>query len=196
MTAFITTTDLSNYIGRDVTSDAGGTLAVNAACEIVRTLTEQDFDQVTGGTVRLDGSGTDALLLPQLPVTSISSVTIGGTITSGTVTGGSAVTDWALRDDGVLLRTAGAAVAVTDDVVPSIWPTGRQNIAVIYNHGYGTATIPDDIKMVAISIANRLITQGGAISETVGQVSKRYAVASTDLTNGEMAILRKYKVSR
>lgn len=193
MTAFITTSDLSDYLGRDVTSDAGGTIAVNAACEIVRTLTEQDFDATTAGTARLDGTGTEALLLPQLPVTSISSVTIGGTITSGTVTGGSAITDWMLRDDGVLLRTAGAAVA---ESYPEVWPAGRQNIAVIYSHGYGTASIPDDIRMVAISIANRLVTQGGAISEQVGQVNKRYAVSSTDLTNGERAILRRYKVSQ
>jgi type II secretory ATPase GspE/PulE/Tfp pilus assembly ATPase PilB-like protein len=49
------------------------------------------------------------------------------------------------------------------------------------------------VKMVALAIANRLVTQGGKIQEQIGQASARYAVSSTDLTVGERAILRKYK---
>ena len=44
-------------------------------------------------------------------------------------------------------------------------------------------------------IASRMFTQGGATSETVGQVTKRYAVAGTDLTSGEKAILRRHRIT-
>ena len=191
LTPFISRDDLSDYIGRDVTADDGALIACDAACDMVRTLTEQDFNQVTGTAV-LDGTGTDSLVLSQLPVTDIASVTIGGTMTSGTITGGSAITNWALRSDGVLLRTAGAAVAGAE-TIPMKWPTGRQNVQVVYTHGYGTAVLPRDVRMVALQIAARLIVQGVAVYETVGGVGMRYAGPATDLTNGELRILRKYR---
>jgi hypothetical protein len=50
--------------------------------------------------------------------------------------------------------------------------------------------------MVALAIATRLIVQGAALQEGRGQASIRYAVASTDLTAGERAILRKYRTER
>ncbi len=192
---FISRQDLTDYLGRDVTSDDGALTAIDAACDMVRTITEQDFN-AQSGTAVLDGTGSDSLLLRKLPVTSVQSVTIGGTVTSGTITGGTAITSWALRDDGVLLRTAGAAVgdpSVFGETLPLKWPKGRQNVQVVYSSGYGTAVLPRDVRMVALSIAARLIVQGVSVSEMVGPVSVRYAGAATDFTNGELRILRKYR---
>jgi hypothetical protein len=192
--AFITTSDLSSYLGRSVTADAGGTIAVDAACELVRTMTGQTFNAGTS-TIHLDGTGTDALPLPEFPVNTVGTVAVGGTITSGSIAGGSAVTNWALRGDGVLLRTAGAAVAdYTEDVLPLRWPKGRQNIQVTYTHGY--STVPADIRMVALHIASRLIVQGVAQYETVGDVSMRYGTNATDFTAGERIIFSKYRTNR
>lgn len=191
---FISREDLSDYIGRDVTSDDGALIAVDSACEVVRTLTEQDFTTLTAGTAVLDGTGTDTLLLPQVPVSTAGTVVVnGGTLDAN---------EYTASEDGQLIRiysgtggTASWSTWAQGGYPISYWPQGRQNVAVTYEYGYAGGTVPADVRMVALMIANRLVTQGGMTSETVGQVTKRYAVSSSDLTNGEKAILRKYRRS-
>jgi len=177
---FISVQDLIDYLGRGGTADPGMLIATDSACDTVRTIAERDFNQVIGGTAILDGSGTDCLLLPQLPVTAAGTVTVNG----GTIT------DYMLGDGGMLLRgTAGI------DPRP-VWPMGRQNIRVTYNHGYADQDIPRDVRMVALSLASRLVVQGPAVEESIGTVSVKYAGHPMDLTNSEKAILRKYRPTR
>ncbi len=184
---FISTTDLSDYLGRDVTSDDGATIAVDSACAVVRTLTEQDFvASASTETIQIDGSGTDLIFLPQRPVTNVGTVTVNG----------EEETDFTYTETGKLIRTSEDEPTYStwgQTYQPSsYWPQGRQNIGVTYTHGY-SGTVPSDVRLVALSLAHRMITQGGAISEQVGDVRKTYAASSTDLTNGEKAILRRYK---
>ena len=177
---FITTTDLVNYIGRGGTADPGMIIAVDAACDTCRTVAEMTFNEVIGDTITLDGTGTDTLLLPELPVTAAGTVVVDG---SGTVT------DYVLNGNGILIRRDTA----TDSVATTLsWPAGRQNVVVTYDHGYADADMPRDVRMVALAIAARLVIQGPMLSETGGDSQARYAVASTDLTTGERRILRKY----
>lgn len=176
---FITVQDLTDYLGRNVNIDNGAVIAADAACDICRTIAERQINRDTT-TVMLDGTGTDALLLAELPVNSAGTVLVNG----GTVT------DYVLNGNGVLYRgTAGI------DPRP-VWPSGRQNVQVTYDHGWGTADIPRDLRAVALSIAARLVVQGVATEESLGSSRVRYAVAATDLTNGERAILRKYRRTR
>lgn len=183
LTPFVSRQDLTAYLGRDVTDDDGALIAVDAACDVCRSLAEQQFNAGTT-TVTLDGSGTDALLLPQLPVNAAGTVLVDG----GTVT------DYALASDGVLLRKANATSVADWNCLPQlVWPARRQNIEVTYEHGYSVAELPRDIRMVALSVASRLIVQGPALQESNGNASIRYGVNATDLTNGEKAILRKYR---
>jgi hypothetical protein len=184
---FIDRQDLSDYLGRDVTADSGGLIAVDAACDICRSLAEQTFNQATS-TVTLDGTGTDALLLPERPVSAAGTVTVSGT----------AVTDYVLNGNGMLIRKVTDPTSVdwwTDQpFLPAPkWPAGRQNVVVTYDHGYASDDLPRDIRMVALAIASRLIVQGPALQEQNGQVSVRYGINATDLTNGEKAILTKYR---
>ena len=105
--------------------------------------------------------------------------------------------DYVATETGHLIRTDGTATWSTWSSTSSAaayWPHGRQNIEVTYDHGNGT--VPSDVRMVALAIAHRMVVQGAATGETVGPVSKKYAVASTDLTDGEKAILRKHKVNQ
>lgn len=182
MSNFITTADLSDYIGRDIDYDGAAMVAVDAACDIVRTIADQDF---VGGSatvsVKLDGSGTDTVFLPNRPVVNAGTVEVNG----------ETVTDYVCTASGRLIRTSNEA---SDYAVwpGGIWPEGRQNVSVDYEYGYG-GTVPADVRMVALMIAYRLVTQGGAISEQVGDVRKSYAVAATDLTKGEQAILHRYR---
>lgn len=177
---FISPQDIVDYLGRGGTADPGMIIACDAACDTVRTHTEQSFNLVTGGTVTLDGSGTDALLLPERPVSAAGTVTVNGT----------AVTDYVLSANGMLFRGS-----VGCDPRP-VWPSGRQNVVVTYDYGYADADLPRDVRMVALALASRLVLQGPAVEEQVGDVRVKYAGASTDLTSGEKAILRKYRQSR
>jgi len=179
---FISVQDVIDYLGRGGTADPGMIIAVDAACDTVRSLAEQTFNAATS-TVVLDGSGTESLLLPELPVSGAGTVVVNG----GTVT------DYTLSDNGILFRRGTAS---TDWGTPLVWPVGRQNVSVVYDHGYPDADLPRDVRMVALSLAARLVVQGPAAQESIGQVSIRYGVNATDLTNGELRILQKYRQTR
>lgn len=183
---FITVTDLTDYLGRGDVDDPAMIIATDAACDMCRTIAEQSFNAGTA-TITLDGSGTDALLLPEGPVTAAGTVTVAG----------SAITDYVLSSNGILYRkVTGSDVDYTDSFRTLTWPVGRQNVTVTYDYGYADEDLPRDVRMVALAIAARLAVQGPALQESIGEVSVRYGVNSTDLTAGEMAILRKYRKTR
>lgn len=183
---FISRQDLSDHLGRDVTEDEGALAAVDAACEMCRTVAGQTFNLVEGDEITLDGGGVDSLVLPEFPATAAGTVEVGE----------EAVTDYALDTiNGILYRTAGSATE-TNCLPPVRWPLGRQNIAITYDHGYAAEELPRDVRMVALSIASRLIVQGVAQAEEVGDVQITYGMNATDLTTGEKLILDKYRRTR
>lgn len=193
LTPFISRTDLSEYLGVDVTTDAGALIAVDAAVDTVRTLTEQDFNPVNADTIVLDGTGTDTLLLPQLPVRAVGTAVVNGGTLDPTL-------DYTWTAGGYLIRTDGTATLSSwtqSSYGPcAYWPQGRQNVSVTYDRGYstnGSIDVPADVRIVALMIAARLSVQGVDSTRTVGAASVKYAVASTDLTENERRILRKYK---
>lgn len=176
---FIDAQDLTDHLGRDVTGDNGALIALDAACDICRTVAEQSFNAGTA-TISLDGTGSDVLVLPERP---------SGTATAVTV-GGSAETDFMVTEHGLLLRGSAG-------IWPRpVWPAGRQNIQVTYEYGYAPIDLPRDVRVVALSIAERLLVQGVAKREAQGDASIDYATAATDLTAGELRILRKYRGTR
>jgi hypothetical protein len=184
---FIAPTDLVAYLGRGTITDPGMLIATDAACDICRDIAEQTFNLSTS-TVTLDGTGTDALLLPELPVTAAGTVTVAG----GTIS------DYVVNTRlGMLVRKrTGTDVDYTNACRTLIWPEGRQNVVVTYQHGYADADLPRSVRMVALAIASRLVVQGVATEESNGPVSVQYAAPSTDLTAGELRILQKYRHTR
>lgn len=200
---FISRQDLTDYLGPDVTKDEGALAVVDAACDICRNISGQSFNQVFGDTITLDGNGIDSLLLPEFPATNAGTVVIQG----GTAVVGEYVLD---THNGLLILTAGAtpgwgwpsnewftpwAPWATPGIwTPIGWPKGRQNITVTYDHGYAPEDMPRDVRMVALSIASRLIVQGVASKEKMGRdVEITYGTNATDLTAGEKAILNNYR---
>lgn len=175
---FIDQQDLSDYLGINVTADDGALIAIDAACDICRDEAERLFNRGTV-TLALDGTGTDALLIPNefLPVNSAGTITVAGTAETG----------YMVTRRGELLRgTAGCYPR-------PVWPEGRQNVTVTVDYGYDSADIPRSVRMVALSVAARLAVQGVAAEETVGDVRVKYAAAATDLTAGERRILKRYR---
>jgi hypothetical protein len=176
---FISAQDLSNYLGRDVSADNGTLICLDAACDIVRDIAEHPVNSGTA-TLSFDGTGTDAIVLPYHPITAAGTVTVAG----------SAVTDYMLAANGVLLRGSAG-------VLPRpVWPEGRQNVQVTFEYGYLPQDIPRSVRMVALSIATRLMVQGPALRETLGDASVQYATAATDLTNGERRVLQRFRRAR
>lgn len=182
---FISRDDLSALLGQDVSGEDKALIAIDAACDTVRVIAEQTFNLVTDDEIRMDGTGTDALLLPQLPVTEISEVIENGT----TLT---ADTDYMVSADGVLLRLPSIVENGSISLCRRQWWPGRQNIAITYSHGY--AEIPRDVRIVALSLAARLYGQGaGVVFQVLGQYQVRYSGAPGDLTSTETLILHKYR---
>jgi hypothetical protein len=176
-TPFIDAQDISDLLGRDVTADPGAIMAIDSACDMIRAITEQDFNRGTA-TITLDGTGTDALLLPQRPLNSAGSVLVDG----------AAEPNFMYTEQGLLLRgTLGCNPRPT-------WPRGRQNVTVTYDHGYDE--VPRDVRMVAVQIAMRLVVQGVAQSETIGDATMNYGMAADDLTRNEERILAGYLNAR
>lgn len=180
---FITQQDLSDYLGRDVTADNGALMAVDAACDTIRDITEQDFTAGTS-TITLDGTGTDVLILPQRPVANAGTVLVNG----GTITDYISPTS-----NGFLYRGTALSSCFPGR---THWPRGRQNVQVTYEHGFQTTDVPRSIRMVAISLAARLIVQGVAQSETIGDTTVSYGMAASDLTANELRILQRYRAAR
>lgn len=186
--ALITVQNLVDYAG--VSSGAKATLAVDAANQIVKTLTEQHLEEVQDDVILMDGTGTDTVLLPELPVTEVSSVYENDELLTE-------LEDYVLSHDGTLVRLP----TVVDNgwstqTLRRNWPIGERNLEITYTHGYASNALPNDLKMVALSIASRLFNEsaGNVISETLGQYSVRYSdTGSSDLTFTEKTILRKYR---
>lgn len=188
---FISREDLSDLLGEDLSSSDSALIAIDSACDVVRTEAEQTFNEVSSDEVILDGSGTDALLLPELPVTDVDSVTLGDEVLA-------VDDDYVLNGQGILLR-----------VWPAVWTKGRQNVTVQYDHGYGDSVFPRDVRVVALRVAVRIFKQpataaaAGVASESLGSYSISYTNSSSSssssedlITEAEKRVLRKYKQSR
>lgn len=173
---FITVDDLAAYMSprapRDLSEDLLAELAVEGACALIRTLTEQDLDLVVDDSAVFSGRGTSwHLLLPQLPVVEIDEVRIDD----------ETVLDWELRRGGVLRST------------DAKWPEGNANIEVDYSHGF--AVIPTELRLLALAIAARSYQQGIARQETTGGSSVTWSTPSSlDLSSGEKTIISRYRV--
>jgi hypothetical protein len=187
---FISRSDLAVKMGLadDALEDSEKALqAVDAACDWIRDLTGQEFNRSEDDTILMDGTGRDALLLPQLPVESVASVTVAGE------------EEWMgysyeLHDSGVLMRTW-EAFDITVAASSAIWPKGRNNVEVTYTHGYSDDEFPRSVRMLALERAERIYKgSSGVVFETLGQRSVRYG--ETDLSSSDELIIRRHTYHR
>lgn len=189
MDPFISAQDLSDYLSSDVSADPRTVIVLDAACETVRGYLQQTINYVPDDVVHLDGTRTQALILPELPVQEVAAV-------SEYDTDGENQDDLLVNDDyivgygGVLWR------------VGCRWRWGKQNIVVTYSHGWdvtgllgsgsggGISGVPSDIRFVALSLATRMFygasSKAGAMkSETIG----KYSYTINDATTGSTSSL-------
>jgi hypothetical protein len=188
---FISRDDLADHLhlpAGALDEDEAALQAVDAACDDLRDRTGQLFNHVADETILMDGTGTDALLLPQLPVEEVSSVVVQGYESAEGYA-------FALHDSGVLLRIwepTGTVVASE-----ARWPKGRNNVELTYTHGYADADFPRSIRMLAVRMAARFYQQApGVVFESLGQHSVRYDTDAGALSSAEALIVRKHTYKR
>lgn len=181
MASIITEQDVVDRLGRGDANDPGLTIVVGVATDVVRTFTEQTITAETSDTVILDGNGGESLPLPQRPVTTVRSVTVSANGVDEVLDAADYVTD----SNGIIYRV--------DD---GVWTEGRQNITVVYDHGWADGEIPRDLTGVALELALRLHAQGPVVEESLGQSRVKYAGAAMDLTPTQRFVLAKYRQVR
>jgi hypothetical protein len=186
-TPFISRADLGDFMGQDLTGNDMAGIALDTACETVRTFVRRQLNYVPDDEITLDGSGTDTLRLPEWPVFGDVTVTVDETAT----------TDYVLQESR-LVRTDGGC-----------WARGISNVAVTYSHGYavqegdvadpGPQRVPSDLRQVALAIAAGLMsvseTRFHTVSprDTVGGSAPVEGPAPAVLTEDQQRVLTNYK---
>lgn len=150
MAAFFTIDELQARLGQNIESTKAQMLA-DAASDIVRDDLRQRIDQVTDDEVTLYGDGSELLVLPEQPVTAVSSVLLANQALTQSIS-------W--RRNGMLWRltyTGGQYTGVSQ----ISWPNGVP-VTVTYTHGY--ATVPGTIKDVALELAAATYSKDDSMS--------------------------------
>lgn len=157
MASFVDVNDYLNYFGLDDTDVARAALDLDVACDKIRDYLHQQIDAVAADAITLFGTDTRALILPELPVTAVTSVTLDG----------EALTDWTVDAYGLLWR---------DD--PAYWARGYQ-YDIVYDHGYATEDIPSILKVVAFQLTYAgSVSSSGIRQESIADYSVTYATES------------------
>jgi len=143
VTPFASVELLAEYLGTDIPDGsliAG--VALKAATNAIQKYCDQTLAYISEDTVTLDGSGSDTLLLPDVPVTDISQVILdidrGDSAVEllGPENGASSQFDW--NDEGLLFRRSGGFVTMGSpfSLTYGKWPLRRRSVQVTYSHGY------------------------------------------------------------
>ena len=173
---FADVVQLDDYLTDEDVDPTGGLQALEMASDLIRGYTRQVLSLVEGDVEVHDGAGHSVLLLRELPVVEVASVTVDG----------EPVTDWYASEAGVLRRTDGES-----------WPL-NEKVEVTYTHGY--EDLPGDIVAVTLQLAGRGVTNPSGIQrEQLGQYAVTYtggqvAGGTVGLTSGEKLVLDRYRV--
>ena len=199
---FGTVSMMSSYLRVEISPvDVIAKLALAAATSLIQEYTDQVIAQIVNETVTLDGSGNDTMLLPELPVTSVTAV-VQDTDTDTPLTlldsthGSSADYGFVGGRKGLLLRRHSRFVSYGDSHSAQfgVWPDRRQSVTVTYTHGY--PVIPAELQMLCVVVASRAWAQDGASQETVGTYIVQNAGQPGVLTDAEMKMLSRYRTRK
>jgi hypothetical protein len=169
--AFATAEDLATYMGRDFSAEetATATQALDIATATIQNYTGQKLTAVTDETVTVPRVSTTLVLLPEIPVNNVDSVT----------------------DDGELLVFDEDYIWHSSGVIHRLTGGFTRSVVVQYDHGY--TTIPDDIKGACLSIAARLFTSSGQNVTTESLGMYRVSYGGADFSPEERQVLGRYR---
>jgi hypothetical protein len=161
MAMFASVDDLADYLQTEFDEDdrVRATRLLESASSVIQRHARQTITLATS-TVTLLPTGTNLLMLPELPVIDVTSITDGGST---------------VDPDSYLATSSGLLYAMP--------PTTKwKNVVVVtYDHGYDP--IPDDIAAVIIDMSARAWNNPrGVLSEQIGTYSARYPNNRTGLS--------------
>lgn len=201
--------DVESMLGRPLSTQEATyiTNQLTLASGLVRGHTRQQISQILADPVTLPGNWGQSILLPQFPVTNISSVVLNGTtLAAGTYqwdrygnirfSTGSFQPDYGASLFGGTNNLLGPAGSDSGPL-PSgnSWMGPAAQIVIVYDHGY--ATIPSDIaNMVAGMVALQISAGVGITMEMVGgykAVYQRSDGGGLSLTQDNKKDLRLYR---
>jgi len=177
--AWPTIGDLSDYLGEPITNTIHAQVALDSARAAVQSYTRQRIEPVTETLTLLPEHNT-VLFLPELPVSAVSSVTIGGVLLAATAY-------YLDGPIGALKRVDGASWLVRAS------GGGPSPIAIAHSHGY--ATIPDDIRWIVLDYAAKsFVNPVGVRSQTVGPDSVSYIGSRGQFDTLTTSVLDRYRI--
>lgn len=150
---FFTATELAYrlQIDPDEINSGTATLLAQLASDAVRQDLQLSVDYVEDDTVTLYGDYGSILLLPERPVTAVSSVVIAGEslipVQQGATSTSTPMYDW--RPDGRLMRVVYGGSVFSSELT-WYWPNG---IPVVVTYSHGWQTIPSSFKSIALELA-------------------------------------------
>lgn len=168
-------------------TDVQAVLALDSAEALIRTYCDQSFDLIEDDIVLLDGTGSRSLLLPQLPIIAVTSVSTFDEDDTETELDPSEYV--VTETNGILWRKSHR----------DVWCRGIANVSVTYDHGY--AELPADLMGAIMDIAARGLASsvGGEVqAEAIGTYSVTYADSASGggLQDGERLVLDRYRQQR
>jgi len=139
---FATVDLLSEYLVETVPAGSKlANLALLGASHAIQKYCDQTLFYIENDTVVVDGTGSDTLLLPDLPVTDVSEVLENCDWTTPHALLGSdsgSDSEYDFSDSGLLFRRHGQFVTVESRFAASFgkFPNRRRSVQVTYSHGY------------------------------------------------------------
>lgn len=171
--------DLACHLQRDL-DRASADLALAGASGLVRRHAGWPISESTETLTRL-GGGSVVLGLPTLMLTAVTEVRVGTEVIAAAelaAAGYMGAEEYTWTPEGQLIRPAG-------------WPRLAQ-VQADCTHGYDP--VPDDVRLVTLTLAGRLLANPEALkSKTVGGISRTYG-GSSDLGALETALLDGYRL--
>lgn len=170
MTSFATADELDLWVDDTIVADRAN-LILSLATAAIQRHTGQTLAAVAADSITIPGRLGKFLRLPERPVTAVTSVTLDGVT----------ITDFDLLPQSVLYRGSG-------------WGDARVIIGVTYDHGF--ATIPDDLKGVALDIAARVVNNPtSSVQESFGSYSvTRSRTLGIAISPDEKKVLENYMI--
>lgn len=164
-------------------NDATALLMLDIASGMVRDYLQLTLDPVANEVVLLDPIEGSFVMLPELPITSVSKVEIF----DGTA--------WIELDTSKYTVSKRLGIISGLPGVGIDFPSKPESWRVTYSHGY--ATMPSTIVGVTLALSARMYTAPDGInSESIGGYSVSYATAGEGFTKLEMTALARYKNPR
>lgn len=196
MTAWITAEELGAHTGaEDLDFNAAVDIYLEAACQAIRDHIDQDVDYMANDIIRLQGSGTKSLTLPQMPVLRIISVNVDDADDDMDPA------DYEAQGRSQLVRTDGSKW--------DYWTI----VEIVYDHGY--VFTPDEVsidpptrilpsifriralEVAAVAMVEGMVGVGGVKSETIGRYQYDLQADATQtiatLTEDQMRGLERYR---